>query len=394
MTTTTRPIDNPGSPTHRAVREPRLLHPGAWWLWAGCLAVAASRTTNPLLLLLIVVVAGYVVAARRPFAPWSRSFAVFLRIGVVIILIRVAFAVLVSAPLGTTVLLDLPSVPLPDVMAGVRLGGSVTAESLLAALYEGMRLAAIIAVIGAANSLASPARLLKSVPAALYELGVSVVVALTFAPQLVGDLDRVRTARRLRGRDARGWRALSSAGVPVLEGALERSVALAAAMDSRGYGRAGTSSAALRRTGAGALLAGLAAALIGVYALLDASAPPSLGIPMLALGALLATTGFVLAGRRSTRTRYRPDPWAWPEWGVAACGLVTAGVYVAASLAGAEGLSAPVDPLGWPPLAPVLVAATLVSLLPAWIAPPVPRPRAGAPQPQRAEPHAVAGGVR
>ena len=31
----------------------RGLHPGAWWLWAACMAGAASRTTNPVLLLLI-----------------------------------------------------------------------------------------------------------------------------------------------------------------------------------------------------------------------------------------------------------------------------------------------------------------------------------------------------
>ena len=64
----------------------------------------------------------------------------------------------------------------------------------------------MLACIGAANSLASPARLLASVPAALYEVGVAVVVAMTFAPQLVGDVARVRTARRLRGRPDRGVR--------------------------------------------------------------------------------------------------------------------------------------------------------------------------------------------
>lgn len=39
---------------------------------------------------------------------------------------------------------------------------------------------------------------------------------------------------RLRGRSDRGAKALLSVGLPVLEGALERSVALAAAMDTRG----------------------------------------------------------------------------------------------------------------------------------------------------------------
>ena len=36
--------------TRRAAVERRFLHPGAWWLWAACGAVAALRTTNPLLL--------------------------------------------------------------------------------------------------------------------------------------------------------------------------------------------------------------------------------------------------------------------------------------------------------------------------------------------------------
>ncbi len=355
-----------------AARRARLLHPGAWWLWAACLAVAASRTTNPLLLLLIIAVCGYVVAARRPNAPWARSFGVFLRLGIVIISIRVAFQVLMGAPLGTTVILTLPSVALPDAFAGVRLGGAVTLEALVAALYEGLRLATIIAAIGAANSLASPARLLKSVPSALYELGVSLVVALTFAPQLVGDLDRVRTARRLRGRPSGGVRGITGTAVPVLEGALERSVALAAAMDSRGYGRSVGAHPVTRRVAAAALLLGLVAALVGSYGLLDATSPGVLGVPMLMLGLALAIAGLVLAGRHRARTRYRPDPWGLPEWGVSACGVITATAYVAAGVLGLPGLAGPVDPLAWPAVPPLLVAATLLGLLPAWIAPPVP----------------------
>ena len=133
-----------------------------------------------------------------------------------------------------------PGIGLPPWLAGIRLGGDVMLESVLMAFYDGLRLATILVCVGAANSLASPARLLKSVPAALYELGVSVVVALTFTPQLVSDVERLRTARRLRGRETTGPRAIAASAVPVLEGALERSVTLAAAMDSRGYGRRGS----------------------------------------------------------------------------------------------------------------------------------------------------------
>ena len=356
----------------RATRLPRLLHPGAWWLWAAGLAVAASRTTNPILLLLIVAVAAYVVSARRSPSPWARSFGVFLKLGLIVIAIRVVFQAIVAAPIGTTVILTLPALTLPEVMAGVRLGGAVTLESLVAALYDGMRLAAILICVGAANSLASPARLLKAVPAALYEFGLSVVVAVTFAPQLVADLDRVRASRRLRGRTVGGVRGTAAVALPVLEGALERSVTLAAAMDSRGYGRQAQRSPLVRHLTAAALLGALVLVVIGAYALLDASAPAVMGLPMLALGFALGITGFVLAGRRSVRTRYRPDPWSWPEWGVTLCAVATAATLLAMSIAGVPGLIAPVDPLGWPAVPLLAVAGILVSVLPALIAPPAP----------------------
>lgn len=359
----------------RATRLPRLLHPGAWWLWAAGLAVAASRTTNPILLLLIVAVAAYVVSARRSPSPWARSFGVFLKLGLIVIAIRVVFQAIVAAPIGTTVILTLPALTLPEVMAGVRLGGAVTLESLVAALYDGMRLATILICVGAANSLASPARLLKAVPAALYEFGLSVVVAVTFAPQLVADLDRVRASRRLRGRTVGGVRGTAAVALPVLEGALERSVTLAAAMDSRGYGRQAQRSPLVRHLTAAALLGALVLVVIGAYALLDASAPAVMGLPMLALGFALGITGFVLAGRRSVRTRYRPDPWSWPEWGVTLCAVATAATLLAMSIAGVPGLIAPVDPLGWPAVPLLPVAGILVSVLPALIAPPAPGAR-------------------
>ncbi len=228
------------------------LHAGAWWLWALGLATAASRTTNPLLLGLVIAVAGYVVAARRTDAPWARAFRYALVLGAFVVVVRVVFAVALGSPIGgTRVLVTLPEVPLPDWAAGVRLGGRVTAEAVAFAARDGLRLAALLICLGAANALANPARLLKSLPGALYEVGVAVVVAMSFAPHLVADVVRMRAARRLRGRRDRGVRALAKVARPVLEGALERSVALAAAMDARGYGRtAGVPRGVRRATGA------------------------------------------------------------------------------------------------------------------------------------------------
>lgn len=238
----------------RALRAPEAtrsnaLPAGAWWLWALGLATAASRTSNPLLLGLLVGVAGYVVAARRTDAPWARSYGAFIRIGLFVVGVRLLFSVFLGSPIpGTHPVFALPEVPLPDWAQGVRIGGRVTAEQLLFALYDGAKLATLLICIGAANSLANPARLLKSLPGALYEAGVAVVVAMTFAPNMVADVARLRTARRLRGRPAGGIKAVLQIGLPVLEGALERSVAVAASMDARGYGRTAQVPRAVRHT--------------------------------------------------------------------------------------------------------------------------------------------------
>ena len=58
-----------------------------------------------------------------------------------------------------------------------------------------------------------------------------------------------------------------------------------------------------------------------------------------------------------------------------ACAVVTASAYVAAGVVDMAGLTAPVDPPAWPAVPLVLVVATVISALPAWIAPPIPLPR-------------------
>ncbi|RAJ70338.1 energy-coupling factor transport system permease protein [Streptomyces sp. Amel2xB2] len=362
------------------------LHPGAWWLWALGLATAASRTTNPLLLSLLCAVAGYVVAARRTDAPWARSYTVFLKLGLAVLVIRLFFAFFLGSPIpGSHVLVTLPEVPLPEWAQGVRVGGRVTAEGLVFALYDGLKLATLLVCVGAANALANPARLLKSLPGALYEAGVAVVVAMTFAPNLVADVRRLRAARRLRGRPDKGLRSVLQVGLPVLEGALERSVALAAAMDARGYGRSAQVPRAVRRTTNLLTLGGLLGVCAGSYALLSAQGA-AYGLPLLLGGVALALAGLRLGGRRSVRSRYRPERWGVRAWLTAASGAAAGAVLIAAGGAFPEALHPPALPLSAPqfPLWPA--AGLLVGLLPAFVAPvPAAAPGAGTAAPASRE---------
>ena len=357
---------------NRAVHDPRLprlLHPAAWWAWAIGLAMAASRTNNPLLLALVVAVAGYVVAARRELGAAS-PFGAFLRLGLFVIAMRVLLQVLLGGGVpGRTVLFTLPEIPLPAGSGGVRLGGPVTLEGVLAAAYDGARLAAILACIGAANALASPRRLLRYVPATLYEVGTALVVALTYAPQLVEDARRVRVARRLRGHAGRGPRELARLAVPVLDSALERSLDLAASMESRGYGRSVYRDARARRRATALTLAGLCGVVAGVYGLMDGGSAPLLGLPLLAAGATAAAASLAVGARRDPRSRYRPDPWAAPEWMVLASGVVAGGLVVVAAQWAVPGIVLQTSPAVWPSLPWLPALGLLVGLLPAWLSP-------------------------
>ena len=350
---------------------PRNLHPGAWWLWAIGLAAAASRTQNPVPLLLILVVTGFVVAARRSTAPWARSYTAFLKLALLVIVVRILFQVLLSAgSQGPTVLFTLPEVPLPA-SSGLKLGGVVSLEAFLQAFYEGLQLATILCCVGAANALGSARRLLRYVPGALYEVGVASVIALTFAPQLVTDATRVRQAHRLRGQRTRGLRSLKRLAMPVIEGALDRSVELAAAMDSRGYGRTTDQDRVSRSTTGLLVFGGLLGVCIGVYGLLDATASGWLGLPLLLVGAALAALGVLVGGRRTGRTRYRPDPWALPEWLVTASGLVAAAAMFV-NVANDPAALFLADLTALPPVPLLACAGILVALLPAVVAPPPP----------------------
>ncbi|MEV6175295.1 energy-coupling factor transporter transmembrane component T [Streptomyces sp. NPDC051954] len=356
------------STTHRGTLGAQL-HPGAWWLWSISLGTAATRTTNPLLLALLIVTSAYVVATCRPDTPTARSYSAFVKLALVVIAIRLLFAVALGSPIpGSHTLLTLPEVPLPDWAQGIRLGGKVTAESLLAALYDGLRLATLLICVGAANALANPSRLLKSLPGALYETGVAVVVALTFAPNLIADVQRLRAARRLRGRPDRGIRGLAHVGLPVLEGALERSVALAAAMDARGYGRTADVPPAVRRTTTALTLGGLLGVCAGTYGLLTAEGG-TYGLPVLLAGLAAALAGLHLGGRRSLRTRYRPDPWNVRAWLVTASGAAVAAALTLAAAHDPAALHPGLVPLVAPTLPLWPAAAVLLGLLPAFIAP-------------------------
>ena len=125
-------VDVPGATrVDRRGRPHRWLHPVAWWVWGIGVSVAAARTTNPLLLLLLGVAVVHVAVVRRRPGPAGRSVRMFVQLGLFVVAVRMLLTVVFSAPGAGRTVLSLPQPPLPSWLAGLGLGGPVTADQLL-----------------------------------------------------------------------------------------------------------------------------------------------------------------------------------------------------------------------------------------------------------------------
>jgi len=209
------------------------LHPLTLWVSAIMLAVGVVALDNAWIAIAIVGAVALLVYLRRDGSPWQASFYLSLRIGATILAIRTIVGILIGVPIPGTVLFKLPILDLPSWMPGIRVGGSVTLERLSSSLHEGVIIATMIALFGAATSLTSPHKLLRVTPSFIYEIGITLVIATSVFPQLATSARRIRTAQKLRGIENIRIRSIA---IPLLEESLSKSLQLAAAMDARGYG--------------------------------------------------------------------------------------------------------------------------------------------------------------
>ena len=209
------------------------LHPLTLWVSAILLAVGVVALDNAWIAIAIVGAVALLVYLRRDGSPWQASFNLSLRIGATILVIRTIVGILIGVPIPGTVLFKLPILDLPSWMPGIRVGGSVTLERLSSSLHEGVIIATMIALFGAATSLTSPHKLLRVTPSFIYEIGITLVIATSVFPQLATSARRIRTAQKLRGIENIRIRSIA---IPLLEESLSKSLQLAAAMDARGYG--------------------------------------------------------------------------------------------------------------------------------------------------------------
>lgn len=270
-------------------------HARAWLAWLLAGSFIAMVTRNPYYLIILLLAARLAnrtcvprtgTAVRLPF--WSMS--------VVILMFSSLFNAL-TAHFGRTILLELPA-------GWWLIGGPLTAEALVYGLITGLSLITLLAFFLTFNAAVTAGELARLVPSALKDLGIVLIVAITYVPETIRQLGKIRDAQAVRGHQLQGLRSWRPIVTPLVVGGLECAVNLAESMVARGYG----STSVARQPGLVRLLlvAATGHGIIGAVRLVMAQEDGWLGV----LGAvlLLAIAYFGLS-RREAHTRYRNQPW-------------------------------------------------------------------------------------
>jgi energy-coupling factor transporter transmembrane protein EcfT len=264
------------------------IHPATWIIWTLSASVVALLTRNPWYLLwlsLISILVRWVSSGERP-GGW------FLRI-YLSLLVTPALLNLVFSRSGDTVLLELP----------IRwVGGPYTLEALIFGSSAGVQIACLLTIMMIFSERVSAQDLLRRTPSALYPVGVTASIGLTFVPHARRAYDALREAQQVRGYQPKGWRDLPKVVTPLVILSLERAIAIAESLVSRGWGRQGLGG--WRRIAVVSGLIGLAFGL-GIWILF-----PSQGwgaLLFVFLSCVLLWFGF-RTGDGSKR--FRPDVWS------------------------------------------------------------------------------------
>lgn len=217
--------------THRTI-----FHPLMWWVWAVMISAFVLIANESLVSWAAILASFFLVYRFQIHSYWYASFRWAVRFAILAFVFRMLIGFLIGVPMPGRIIFELPQIQLPDFLVGVRVGGPVTVQRLESAFAEASLLVAMILIFATANALSNPHALLRVLPKRFYGIGVAGVIATSVAPQTARSINRVRNAKRLRGQPTgflSSWRGI---GMPVLEDALERSIDLAASLESRGYG--------------------------------------------------------------------------------------------------------------------------------------------------------------
>ena len=280
----------------------------AWLVWLLAGGMLAIWISNPLYLVLLLAISMIVRFACSPSENTTPGLP-FWRISFTILVFSTLFNML-TAHFGQTVLWQLP--------AGLPLvGGPLTLEAAVYGLINGLRLVTLLSFFLAFNAIVPVALLAGLVPGALHELGVVMLIAITYVPETLRQYRRITEAQAIRGHRLRGLRDWRPIIIPLLIAGLERSLNLAETMVARGYGHTARADTPFRSRVV--LAAGLLLALIGAILLAWGE---SWAWAMLGGGLAAVGLAYHELGRNTRRTRYYARTWHWTDSALIAAALI------------------------------------------------------------------------
>lgn len=280
-----------------------IFHPVAWLLWLAAAGSAALLTRNPLYITILLVTTGLTFSVLRRVVPQpTQGWSLFLRAGLVLVVITVVFNAL-TVHFGRVVIWQLPS-------NWPVIGGDITLEAILYGVSTGLSLFLLLLIFATFNVGIDQARLLRMVPRSFYVVGVVTSIAVTFVPQMLVRLQNIRDVQRLRGHRPRGIRDLGPLFLPLLTTGMEGAIQLAESMEARGFNSTNAVTPArhlvLVRSG---LALALGLLLLGVFANTYWSGTQPWAVGAIAGGLGLLVWLFWLQGQQVKRSRYQR--WIW-----------------------------------------------------------------------------------
>ncbi len=352
------------APRGRSAQDATGPRAGAWLAWLAAASIAVFLTSNPLYLATACLV-GLTVYASIPGKARQRVYGLIIKVGLFFALLSIPFNLLTGSA-GPTVLFELPRLTFPGWLGGVTLGGAATAESLLYAIDRALRLMALLLFAAAFNVGVDHYRLLRLMPSALKQMGVVITVSVLLIPQAVGQARAVMEAQRLRGRAVRGLRSLAGLTVPVLAGALERSLQRAESLDARGFGNLDPSAGGRNRWAVLLSVGGLGLAACGAFAYFYYSGAPLAAGAAMTSGVVLVGLAVRVQGAGDGGSRYSQEPWTGRDGLVVGCASLSTVLLVSLRVLGTgDATYIPYPSVTAPAFHPLGALAFLLLLAPA-----------------------------
>ncbi len=276
-------------------------------MWAFAASVPSLLGRNPWPLAMALMAAIAVRIAWSGFISSEASWSLFVRIAIFFSVVGVLFNVL-TVRSGDRVIATLPdSIPL--------IGGEITLNAAFFGVLSGLALITLVIVGSTVAGLLDWSAVVRLLPSGLTTIAVAGSIAFAFVPQTAISYREIREAQSARGHRVRGARDLLPILVPMIGGGLERSITLAEALESRGFGATGESTTTQRRWPALLAAIGLAAVAIAIYLMASGHVVTSAITAATGVGSLGLVT---FSARNATiqRSRYRIPIWTLRETAV------------------------------------------------------------------------------